>query len=158
MSRTSFSAMYHSLLSKKEQALFRKIVNTDALLTELGLTRTSPFFKKGYGTGTHQAGPTVYAWLRSIHQKSRDKLSPPVGGSAAMGRFGVKRSGKHKNLVRFETRSTDRTFKDPAIKKLPGRTIRSQPASNWVAYAKELFEAAATDRKRTDKDTKLKGP
>jgi hypothetical protein len=162
LSRTNFASMYKSLLSSKEQALFVKSVDKDLILNELGLDRKSPFFKSGYGTGTHQTGPTVYKWLRSIHQRSKDLLSPPAGGSAAMGRFPVKRSGKHKNLVRFETRATERKFKDPSIKALPAATggflnIRVQPASNWVAYAKELFEAAAVDRKRTDPDNKLKG-
>ena len=141
MSRTSFAAMYRELLSEREQELFRRIVSTDAILDELGLTRSSRFFKHGHGGVPPSEVVTVHAWLRSIHQqgekrKGKDLLSPPRKGSAAMGKFGVESEPGKKDtgLVKFELRSTA----DPR-----------HPRTDWVTFAKGLFRAAFTNRNRS---------
>jgi hypothetical protein len=82
---------------------------------------------------------TIRGWLDSIVSKKKDLLSPPHGGSVAMGGEGeVKTRGKHKGLVRFETRGTE------------GHT-QTQPASKWVDYVEEVFVEAATCRPRSGK-------
>lgn len=161
MSRTSFSSMYQSLLSADEQAAFRNIVREQTILKKIHLTAGDYFFKDGHGGGR---GPTIHNWLQSIadprtHGRRvedkkgktvhRDLLSPPRGGSAAMGAFDVETEPGKKNtkLVRFETRNTARDFK--TVEKQRGfSSIRVQPAAQWVAYARELFQYAATERKR----------
>lgn len=134
MSRTNFSSMYHTLLSRKERKLFRKIVRSNAILAELGLTRKSRFFKWGY---SGRRGPTIHNWLASIYRRRRDLLSPPAGGSEAMGRFPVKtRPGKKDTkLVMFEARKTSHD--------------QDRPAAQWVDFAEGVFEQAHLSRPRT---------
>ncbi|MGA9995842.1 MAG: DUF4157 domain-containing protein [Pyrinomonadaceae bacterium] len=48
MSRTSFSAMFNSVLSADEQKLFKEIVKSDAIPKALGLAGTDEFFPGGY--------------------------------------------------------------------------------------------------------------
>jgi hypothetical protein len=132
MSRTNFSAIYGRLLSKKEQALFKKIIQSGALLKELGLDRKDRVFVKGYGKVKHRSGPTVYQWLKSIYQ-GKDMLA---GLSAAMGRYDVetRKGKKDTGLVKFETRNT--------------RLGAWKNASEWWTYASGLFDAARTLRPR----------
>jgi hypothetical protein len=88
---------------------------------------------------------TVGGWLESILRppKGGDLLSPPVGGSAAMGRYPVlSKKKKEKGLARFETRGT------------AGHSPR-QPAANWVDYVEEVFLQAATCRSRAGTGTEL---
>jgi hypothetical protein len=143
MARTNFASMYRSLLTEREQALFRRIVHTDAILNELGLTRESKFFKHGHGSVPASEGFSVHAWLRSIHRQGekrsgRDLASPPAKGSQAMGRFNVEtRPGKKDTgLVKFEVRGSVTHG---------GR----RPASEWVKFAEDVFKSAATNRPRT---------
>lgn len=145
MSRTSFSSMYRSLLSKEEQELFREIVKNDVILNEMGLTRTSKFYK--YGFKGQDKPFTVYAWLLSITKKGKDLLSHPAGGSQAMGRFDVetKPGKKDTNLVKFETRQSTK-FRASSDPRRSDPTVI--PASKWVAYAKEVFKEAYTKRAR----------
>ena len=134
MSRTDFSSMYRSPLSKKEKAFFKKIVSKDVILDQMGLDRKSRFFVKGYGTDAHHVGPTVHQWLAGIY-KGKDLLK---GLSGAMGRQGVERrkGKKDTGLVKFETRNTVKG----AWKK----------AADWMDYAKALFWEAATNRPRDE--------
>ena len=155
MSRTSFSSMYRDLLTDKEQEAFRKLVQEGTILEVFGLTKTDVFFKYGYGTIAAKDGVTVDEFLQSIYNSKRknkkDELSPPDEGSAAQGRFDVNTSPNKKdtNLIKIETRGTYRKFVNPNIKLLPSKkSIRAQPASNWVAYAQEISEYAATNRPR----------
>lgn len=142
MARTSFSSMYRTLLSKEEKKLFNAIVTSDGILKELGLDRKSKFFKSGFkGQGK---AITVYEWLVSIMNPGDDLLSPPAGGSQAMGRFDVEtaKGKKDTGLVKFETRGSS-------------SHTNNQAAKDWVAYAEKTFKAAHTNRPRTG-DTELK--
>lgn len=86
---------------------------------------------------------TVGGWLDSIVTQPKDLLSPPAGGSAAMGGEGnVKTKGESKDLVRFETRGTV-------------ARSRTQPVDKWVDYAEEVFLEAATCRPRPGTGTGL---
>jgi hypothetical protein len=134
MSRTNFASMYKVLLTKEEKALFKKIVASGAILREMGLTKKSRVFVKGYGKQKHYSGPTVHEWLAGIIS-GRDALSGG-GLSAAMGRFDIeKRKGKKDTgLVKFETRNTQMgAFK---------------PADQWKDYALLLFWKANLARPR----------
>ncbi|MBA3357664.1 MAG: DUF4157 domain-containing protein [Pyrinomonadaceae bacterium] len=149
MNRTDFSSIYQTLLmTEKQQSLFKKIVQKDLILKQLGLDRKTPFFIKGYGMKQHHAGPTVYKWLAGIHS-GKDLLSVQSGSgvSAAMGKYDVeaKKGEKDTGLVKFETRNTVMgAFSD---------------ADGWVDYARKLFQYAAENRKRPetkdDPDTPL---
>jgi hypothetical protein len=173
MSRTSFSSMYRSLLTANEKALFNRIVESDAVLDELGLNRRSRFFAKGFpakdskGRTIKSYGPRVYLWLDSIAEKggrpasvkemgkgkgerasSKDLMSPPRGGSQAMGAFGVVTEKGHKDTghVKFEARGSK-------------SHMRKRPADQWIAFAQEIFESAAKERnKNRPKSTELRGP
>jgi hypothetical protein len=142
MSRTNFASMYKVLLTKEEKALFKKIVSSGAILTEMGLTKKSRVFVKGYGSHARHAGPTVNEWLTGIIG-GNDRLSVSSGNdlSAAMGRFDIeKRKGKKDTgLVKFETRNTQMgAFKI---------------ADEWKDYALLLFGKANLARPRaTGKD------
>ena len=148
MFRTSFSSVYDSLLSKDEKKMFKEIVTKDIMLNELGLDRKTKFFKHGHGT-KRLAGPTIYDWLISIMGSGKDLLSPPKGGSAAMGRFDVvtKAGEKDTNLVKFEARgsSTHGT----------GTGGMDKPAKDWVSFIETIFKQAFTDRSRAG-STELK--
>jgi len=137
MSRTDFSSMHQLLLSKEEKRLFKKIVESDAILKQTGLNRKSRVFVKGYGTHTHHTGPTVREWLTGISRGS-DALSAHSGNglSAAMGRFDVetKKGKKDTGLVKFETRNT--------------QLGAFRTADLWRSYAFWLFLAAKTIRRR----------
>lgn len=137
MSRTDFSSIYSTLLSKAEQRLYRKIVRSGVILTEMGFTKKHPFFIEGFGTHGHHKGPTIQEWLVGIHQ-GKDALSVQTDSSlsAAMGKYDVesKPGKKDSQLVKFETRNTVLgAFKT---------------AKDWEEYAHDLFTLAATQRKR----------
>ncbi len=150
MSRTSFSSIYTLLLSQEEQKVFKELVNSKKIFPvlnrvnpKLALNESSRFFKFGHG-GKRDQPLTINTWLKSIFQGGqyigkvrRDLLSPPEGGSAAMGRFDVETEPgkKDTNLVKIEVRLTKGN---------------SQPADQWVEYAKNIFKNAATNRKRKD--------
>jgi hypothetical protein len=137
MSRTNFVSMYKHLLSKPEQKLFQKIVADKLILSKMGLNKKTPFFRYGYGSDEHHAGPTVAAWLAAIikgndllsrhHQKDSDL-------SGAMGKKTIAKKGKHKGLVQFEARNT--------------RGGAFEVAAKWTDYAKKQFDAAAAERPR----------
>jgi hypothetical protein len=135
MSRTDFSSMYRSLLSEPEQDLFKTIVRRRIILTEMGLTRRTPFFPKGYGAG--HRGPTVHQWLTGIYQ-GKDLLSSNTGRglSAAMGKFSVQteKGKKDTGLVKFETRN-----------RLGGAW---RTANKWEKYALDRFKSALKKRSR----------
>jgi hypothetical protein len=135
MSRTDLSSMHGSLLSRAERRLFKKIVRNAVIISEMGLTKRTPFFVKGYGAGFR--GPTVHAWLTGI-SKGKDLLSVNTGKglSAAQGRFRVqKRKGKKDTgLVKFETRNRE--------------AGAFATAKDWEDHAFKLFESAATKRAR----------
>jgi len=87
---------------------------------------------------------TIGVWLNSIIGKKKDALSPPPGGSAAMGGEGaVKTRGKNVGLALFETRGTE-------------ARNRSQPVDKWVDYVEEVFLEAAVCRPRPGSKTELK--
>jgi len=142
MSRTNFSSIYKQLLSKDEQELFKAIVKSDGLLKELRVTRKDRVFPRGF-KGYKSPGPTIYAWLVSIHSQSRDLLSSLGGDNRAMGRFNVEtaKGKKDTNLVKFEARATS-------------GHVAYRPLGGWVPFAEEVFKAAHTKRPRTGK-TKL---
>lgn len=48
MSRTSFSSMFNSLLSRDEKMLFQQIVKSDAIPRQLDVDPTAPLFAEGY--------------------------------------------------------------------------------------------------------------
>jgi hypothetical protein len=150
MARSNFGSMYQQLLSSQERALFRSMVSdpADPILTELQplvndararrtlppitLTRATLFFSKKVGTDPGEAtfGPEIHKWLTGI-TKGRDLLS---GGafSGAMGSRKVADQPGDKDFKRaqFEIRNTI----------MPGGNLR--PASEWVAYAKAIFDSA----------------
>jgi len=133
MSRTDFGSIYKSLLSKRERALFARMVHDKAngILPMLGLDKKTPFFVQGHG-GRNSPNPTVFNWLKGI-TKGKDLLKGK-GFSAAMGRFRVeKETKKHKGLVRYETRRT---------------TGNSEKASGWKSHAFALFLSAIRRRFR----------
>jgi len=138
MSRTNFASIYKELLSDKEKALYKKIVQSEEILKRLGLNQKSPFFIKGYGKRSGP-GPTVHQWLVGIHQ-GKDVLSARTGKglSAAMGKYDVEteKGKKDTGLVKFETRNT-----------VLGAW---RQAKDWVDYAEGLFKYAAENRKRPD--------
>jgi len=141
MSRTNFASMYKTLLSPDEKKLFNSIVSGGIILTEMGLTKKSPFFVKGYGKDSPQKpGPTVNEWLTGI-TKGSDVLAHGTGPgiSAAMGRFQVqtKPGEKDTNLVKFETRNRPNAA---------GGAFRN--AKDWVTYAHDLFTQAVKLRPR----------
>ena len=153
MARTSFSSMYRELLSRREKRLFDGIVRRRAILEKMSLTRRSLFYAHGVDGPLRKL--TVDAWLQSIPQKGRlragreekrsqkDRLSLPLGGSAAMGRFDVEtRPGEDDTMLgRFETRGTIQG---------PSRRLEE-----WVPYAKERFREAFLRRNRPGKSTDL---
>jgi hypothetical protein len=128
-------------------------VRRGAILSELGLDRSSLF----YAHGVH--GPlrrlTVSAWLRSVSEKGhvasgrvetaseKDRLSLPRGGSAAMGRFEVETDPGENDtlLVKFETRAT--------------RQGNQRPVEEWVPYARERFRQTYLRRNRPGTSTEL---
>ena len=150
MSRTSFYSIYRSLLSKKERALFRKLVKDGTIPAKLGLSNSDRVFKRGHKgmRAAHKDQPKIGSWLVSIHagggrhpdkgSKKTDLLSRPKGGSAAMGRFDVDtRSGKkHSSLVKFEVRGT---------RSHGGRT---HERDDWLKFAKAIFESALKKRNK----------
>ena len=80
MARTDFVSMYRTLLSNQERRLFRKIVEDDVMLKQMGIDRKAPVFVKGYGKESHERGPTVYQWIAGIPQ-GKDRLSATRGGT-----------------------------------------------------------------------------
>ncbi|HSA87018.1 MAG TPA: DUF4157 domain-containing protein [Nitrospira sp.] len=48
MSRTSFSSMFNSILSRDEKMLFQQIVKSDAIPRQLDVDPTAPLFAEGY--------------------------------------------------------------------------------------------------------------
>jgi hypothetical protein len=136
MSRTNFSSIYQVLLNRNERRLFKSIVKSNALLRELGVTRKDRVFPKGF-VGRKSPGPTIYEWLVSIYREDRDLLSSLGGDNRALGRFPVETKGGKKDtgLIKFEARST------------VGHA-QTRPVTAWLAFAKEVFEAAHTNRPR----------
>ena len=147
MCRTSFSSIFRALLSSAEQDLFRQIVAKRLIIKDkdLKIDDTSPFFIHGYGKEEKNLkGPTVSNWLKSI-LGGKDELSyPKFRGSEAMGKFNVKAKT---DKVRFEARGSI-THGNPK-----GAMIKS--ASNWVDFAKTVFESASNNR-NTGSSTDLK--
>ena len=149
MSRTSFYSIYRSLLSKKERALFRKLVKWKTIPRTLGLGNSDRVMKRGHGSvsARSKANPKIGAWLKSIHAgggrhpdkpgKKTDLMSRPKRGSAAMGRFDVdtREGKKHSGLVRIEVRGSK--------KHLGGN---DQARSNWLPYLRKVFEHALAER------------
>jgi len=148
MARTNFGSMHNTLLTTEEKALFKTIVGSPAkpsdnpILTELEplitsirgesvtLTRKSHFFFKKAGIETPTFGPAIYDWLVGI-TKGKDLLAAS-GLSLAMGTRTVSTEPGDKDYKRalFEVRGT------------VSHGGRTQPASKWVSYAKEIFDAA----------------
>ena len=138
MSRTNFSSIYRTLLTKeKEQKLFIKIVKSNAIPNELGFKPNSYIFPKGF-VGSKSPGPKIREWLVSIYDQKRDLLSSLGGDNRALGRFLVDtRPGKkHTNLVKFETRAT------------VAHAFQERPYTEWVAFAEEVFKSAHSKRAR----------
>ena len=137
MSRTNFSSIYRTKLSKKERKLFKKIVKNNAIPKELGLEPKSRIFPKGF-IGRKSPGPKLREWLVSIYKKKRDLLSSLGGDNRALGRFNVEteREKKHTDLVKFEARATT------------GHNA-SRPVTKWVSFAEEVFKDAHDNRSRT---------
>lgn len=179
MSRTSFYSMYKDILDDKEKILFKQLVIKNKFiqvmkndLTTLAkshykakdlddykkkagkdyinITRDSPVFIFGYGSESHNTGPTINEWLISIYagggydpkdkKRKTDKLSPLTGGSASMGRFDVEDEAGKKDtgLVKFETRGSVAM----------GGNERN--AADWVSYARDIFKEAVKRRNRPD--------
>jgi hypothetical protein len=149
MSRTSFSSIYSSLLEPDEQIMFAELVNNKKILhaitkvkPDLDLKDSTKFWAFGHG-GRKNRPLTIIEWLESIippkkkKYRYKDKLSPPKGGAASMGRFEVEEEeGKRDtNLVKFEVRR---------------KSGNIWPAKKWEENAEEIFKKAATSRKRDD--------
>jgi len=131
MNRTNFAAIYRHLRKKKKVgAAFRKIVKDGWILRKLGLTKSTRFFRYGFGSKEHRRGPTVAGWLQGI-VNGEDLLA---GLSAAMGKEGIEESGKHAGLVRFEARNS--------------RGGVWETADKWLKFAADQFKTAATERPR----------
>jgi hypothetical protein len=150
MARSNFGAMYQRLLSAEERALFKSMVAdaADPILAELAprvnherakqslppiaLTRATLFFSKRVGTdpATATFGPEIHQWLVGI-TKGMDLLSGGVF-SGAMGSRAVSSQPGDKDFKRaqFEIRVTV----------MPGGN--DKPASEWVTYAKAIFDSA----------------
>jgi Domain of unknown function (DUF4157) len=149
MSRTSFSSIYDNLLSKTEQDLFKKIIKDKVFLNEFSIDTKTKFFIDGHGHDKHYEGPTVQNWLKSIIGTGSDLLSPPAGGSQAMGRFGVEKTAgkKDTDLVKFEARGsiTHGTSKLPSG--LRGGEMLAD-AKNWVSFIEKIFKNSLLRRSR----------
>jgi len=146
MNRTNFASIYGTLLSADEKKLFDSIVSGGIILTEMSITKKSPFFVKGYGKESPQKGPTVHQWLTGI-TKGYDLLAHGTGAgiSAAMGRSEVQTNPGEKDtgLVKFETRNR------------PGAAGGAfRDAKDWETYAHGLFKEAIRLRPRAG-DTAL---
>lgn len=158
MARTDFASMYRTLLGADEKSLFKTLAgdprkasdnpilaalqaSVDTMraangMSAVSLDRTTRFFTKGFGSKVHSAGPTIYAWLRSIVTKGskasgKDLLS--VGSvSDAMGARTVSaRAGaKDYKQVRFEVRGTI------------AHGTNDRPAKDWLSFAEAIFQAA----------------
>ena len=166
MSRTSVSSMYSGILSKADQALFRSLVTNTAAWTAAGF----PLDKKVFYTRPSGTNPSRKSWLISIYKpvpdyyhdrekyrknRKADRLSPMGAGAAAMGAHDVvtDHSAKDYKLVKFEARGTNKVFDSggvDAVGKWSSSSVRVQPAANWVAYAKELFDDSMATRGRKD--------
>jgi Domain of unknown function (DUF4157) len=144
LSRTDFSSIYENLISAKEKALFKKIVNKKILLTQMGLNTKSRFFIKGYGTHYEGAGPTTHQWLTGIFS-GYDLLSvqKTPSMSSAMGKYDIEK-GKGKpdtGLLKFEARNSQQgVFKD---------------AVDWKDHAETIFLRASICRPRHGTGTNL---
>jgi hypothetical protein len=166
MARTNFGSMHNELLSPDEKALFKDMlgdpktatdnpilsaieapINTERgrrSLSSLTLNRTSPFFfnKVGSHAGTETFGPKVYEWLVGI-TKGKDLLSGP-GISDAMGAKTVETKPGEKSYKQalFEVRGT---VAHGGTLKAGGRADKfgnDRPASGWLGYARDIFNAA----------------
>lgn len=172
MARTSFSAMYRSLLTPDAQAEFDRLVSSGSILAEVNkvsglpapVTSKSTVYRKGFKHNRRILfGPTVGDWLESIvtqgkrsatkgekrtgkgePRASKDLMSHPVGGSHAMGAFGVVTEPKKKTTgqARFEVRGSE-------------THVRGRPASEWMDYLNGIFFMAWFRRRHGPKGTRL---
>ena len=152
MSRTNFSSIYKTLLSKDEQKLFVKIVKSKAILAEVGATTSTLVYPLGF-KGYKSPGPKMHEWLVSIHSTGRDLLSSLGGDNRAMGRFNVETTAgkKDTNLVKFEARATSGHDQERPVVDKRHPTTGVLQKGGWVHFAEEVFKAAATNRPRTGK-------
>lgn len=151
MSRTNFASIYHQLLSKDEQTIFKRMVSSGAILTEFGLSKTDLVYPSGF-LGRKSPGPTVHDWLVSIHATKRDLLSSLGGDNRAMGRFDVETTPGKKDtgLVKFEARGiAGHNQVRPAVAATSAHG--GGLVQGWVHFAEEVFKAAATKRSRSGK-------
>lgn len=185
MMRTSFSSVFQAGLSADEKKLFGEILKSNAIPKALGISAGDPFFRTGYWgdlgggmkgffeggkvtalakagsihdcstttatpgidrkkCGTKIAGTniTVGSWLNSIAKQAKDTLSPAAKGSGSMGNLTMQSRGPEKQLAVFEVRGSE-------------DVTRTQPASNWVDFADEVFSKAAVCRARPGTGTDL---
>jgi hypothetical protein len=142
-SRTNFSWIYRQFLSNDERKLFKTIVVGRTLLKELGKTRKTRLFTKGF-KGRRSQKVTIHKWLISIYAPTktktgeRDILSNIGGDNRAMGRFPdeskpIKNSDRQ--LVKFEARGID-----PAVHQQEG------PVGDWLTFAKDVFKTGHDKR------------
>ncbi|HKP14008.1 MAG TPA: DUF4157 domain-containing protein, partial [Blastocatellia bacterium] len=75
MSRTNFSAMFNSVLSADEQSLFKQILKSGAIPTELGLSATDEFFPDGYWGHTGGDLWALYQGGKIVALASEDKTT-----------------------------------------------------------------------------------
>jgi len=144
MARTSFASMYKNLLSEEEKDLFRSIVRdpknpilaeVQALLgpkSKIKLTRTTKFFHTLAGTTKEKEthGPPIYDWLDGMIGGKDLLTGGKLSGALGAQKVSTKPGSKDFKHAKFEVRGTF-----PAAD-------RTQPAANWVSYAKKIFDAA----------------
>jgi hypothetical protein len=163
MARTNFGSMHKELLSAEEKALFKAMVGKKASdspilsalevpinaersrrgLGSVTLTRPSPFF---FSLPGGKRNPQIHKWLKGITENS-DLLSGVVKGiSDAMGAKTVQKKPGEKDFKQalFEVR---RTAGHGASLTPEGRIDdnsvgNDRPASGWVSFAKDIFDAA----------------
>jgi Domain of unknown function (DUF4157) len=180
MLRTSFYSVYHKLLNKKEQDLFKEAVESDVLTAELGpylnemlkklsednsdrygeysekqLTGKTNFFLLGHGGGK---GPTIKAWLKSIYD---DSYRDPNDKKRITDKLSPVSSGSASS-GKFDV-NTELGYKDTNLIKFEMRVSGAhggnvQPANKWADYAEEVFQYANTNRRRKNQKDDITTP
>jgi hypothetical protein len=158
-------------LNEDERKLFKSIVDDRTLLKELGKTRKTRLFRKGFKGYRHVEGDksgkykkynlkkvTIEQWLHSIYDPliltaknptthkhvkvKRDLLSAIGGDNHSMGRF-PDESGPIKEADRQLVK-----FEARGLDRGAYRTIRDhdQPAAKWLDFAEAMFKSAHDNR------------
>jgi hypothetical protein len=179
MHRTNFSSMFNTILTKEEQALFRDIVNSNAIPRELKLQAADPLFVEGYWghldgqmalfrEGKVEALATEDK--QTIHDCSAKQKTPGIDSrkcgmkiaesditigawlrSIVSGKKDALSPPHHgsESMGKHDVR-TKGEERGLALFEVRGfLQDRTKPANQWVNFAEALFAKAAACRPRT---------